>query len=261
MVGQKSHAPWPAAAIALALLLAISLGGCGATKQDLSYNKSPSNLVIVYQSLQTIAPAYNPDVPVTVVYGDGSTLKKDGPYLLTTGGAEPGVAAMLASLEEEGFFGLDTEYRGTLTPGGVTEVMTVNLTDGKHQVTVEGGSAPEGWDEIVNTVKDVELTSPQEYVPQAVILFAQVGTAPAGSQNVFPWPGSADDDPADLSGATRLRPVTAVSPEGPPPVRVQPLVPDGVPESWRRMAGAAPAGAAGDIRGLPALAWPASRHH
>ena len=193
MVGQKSHAPWPAAAIALALLLAISLGGCGATKQDLSYNKSPSNPVIVYQSLQTIAPAYNPDVPVTVVYGDGSTLKKDGPYLLTTGGAEPGAAAMLASLEEEGFFGLDTEYRGTLTPGGVTEVMTVNLTDGKHQVTVEGGSAPEGWDEIVNTVKDVELTSPGEYVPQAVILFAQVGTAPAGSQNVFPWPGSSDD--------------------------------------------------------------------
>ena len=62
------------------------------------------------------------------------------------------------------------------------------------------------------------------------------------------WPGSADDDPADLSQATRLRPVTAVSPEGPPPVRVQPLVPDGVPESWRRVQEAAPAEVAGGRR-------------
>lgn len=63
------------------------------------------------------------------------------------------------------------------------------------------------------------------------------------------WPGSADDDPADNGQATRLRPVTAVVPDGPAPAATppplaevaDPVVPvpprdyaEGVPESWRR---------------------------
>ncbi len=59
------------------------------------------------------------------------------------------------------------------------------------------------------------------------------------------WPGSADDDPADNGQATRLRPVVAVAPDGPPPppdpassipIAVAPsLVPsfvEGIPQSW-----------------------------
>jgi hypothetical protein len=189
-------------AVSIAVILALSLGGCG-KKVDITYNTSASNPVIVYKSLRAISPAYNPGVPVVVVYGDGTVLRRDDAYKMTAGRAGTDLPTLLNTLVQDGFFDLKPQYTGTPLADGVTRVVTVNLASGSHQVSVDSGAGPSGWDNIAKTVNDVEIVSPEEYVPASVRLFAMEGTAPPGSFNVFPWPGAADELSEAAAGGSK----------------------------------------------------------
>ena len=179
------------AAVVVVLGVAAASGlGCGAAKPSLSFNASAGNPVVVYKTFQAIAPVYNPTVPQVVVYGDGTVIKKEDAYKLTTGMAS--VPDLLKDLSEDGFFGLKQDYQGKPLPGGVTATMIVNLEDKSYKVTVAPNSAPSNWHAVVGVVKGVKTTGSKEYVPEKVRLFANAeGEAQPG--NVVPWPGGAQE--------------------------------------------------------------------
>lgn len=199
------------------LAAAVAVGGCGqksdSTKKSppkkdvevveeggLSYDDSPDYPVVVFRTSQAIAPVYNPDAPNVIIFGDGTLVKKEGPYTFSASELDDGVEGVLAALEEEGYFELDEEYP-TEEPlaGGKTEILTVSLADESYTVTVESGAAPPpAWSEIQQTVESSPSTEIGEYVPDEVVLYADAVTEAPGGSTERDWPG----DPSDLAEAS-----------------------------------------------------------
>lgn len=194
--------------LAAALIVPASLvvAGCGGGGVNLSYDESGSNAVIVYRASQAIAPIYNSSAPESIVYGDDTVIKKEDSYALIKGTVgSGGVEGILEDLKGEGFFKLKRSYSGdTPRAGGVTEVLTVKLTEKIYEVTVESGSEPTGWDEIVATVTGMDVTGFDAYIPEEISLYAKAETDPGGLK-VMAWPGEQQDlKDAAASGGVKL---------------------------------------------------------
>lgn len=189
------------------VVVAAMVVGCGKAEVDLSFDESPTNPVITYYIYKAIAPIYNPTVPVTIVYGDGTVISKQGPYEFTQGKlGSGGVEGLLEQLESEGFFGLKSEYEGEPLEGGATDELTVRLKEKTYDVTVQGGAGPATWNDIVKTVTDVQTADATEAVPPAVRLFATAAEGAPSAQTVMEWPGSSDDlEKASTSGSEGYR--------------------------------------------------------
>lgn len=190
-----------------ALVVSVSLIfiGCG-NDIDLSYDESGSNPVIVYRETQAIAPIYNSAAPVSIMYGDSTVIEKEDSYAFVKGEiGSSGLEGVLNDLKEEGFFQLKKSYAGeTPRAGGVTQVITVTLSDKTYEVTVEKGSEPSGWDEIVDTVTGVDITGSKAYVPNEITLYAKAESGP-GDSKVMQWQGNEQDlADAAASGGVKL---------------------------------------------------------
>lgn len=207
-------------ALALALLLLVAVAaaaGCGNKEEPrkktqpeeekktggvsgLAYDSSPDNPVIIYRTSQAIAPVYNPDAPKVIIFGDGTYVRKEGPYTFSASELDDGVEGVLDALEEAGFYGLDEEYP-TEEPlaGGTTEYLTVNLLDESYTVTVESGAdPPPEWSEIVEIVQSAPATEIGEYIPDEVVLYANEADETPGGSTEREWPG----DPSELAEAS-----------------------------------------------------------
>jgi len=188
--------------LAVSILVAVTLpaSGCGGKKApSLSFPSSGETPVVNYSSYKAIAPVYNPDIPVVVIYSNGTMIKKEDPYKFTTGtlGGDQ-VTSILESLQEKGFFGFRKEYGGSAAkPGGTTENLTVNLESGKYSVSVAGGMGPEGWNDIIDTVINAKASAVKDYVPSSIILYSKEEPQVPQGATVTPWPGQA----SDLAGA------------------------------------------------------------
>ncbi len=101
--------------------LAVLAAGCGQTRPDLTYDSSKQVPVIVYTETSAISPVYNPDVPVVVIYGDGTVIKKEGPYRLTTASLQGSLGELLGTLSDESFFGLKDVYEANPGKGAVLD--------------------------------------------------------------------------------------------------------------------------------------------
>lgn len=163
--------------------------GCGKAKPDLSYDRSGGKPVITCSRFQAISPAYNPDSPAALIYGDGTVIKKKGPYKYVSGKiTEDGLKGGLDTLAEQGFFNLNKEYSSKKPlPGGVTETLDVKLKDGDHRVTTFAGAGPSNWSDMVETVTDVETTGTKEYIPDTVLLFAREKEGGGEVGKTAPW--------------------------------------------------------------------------
>lgn len=184
---------------AVGALMATVVAGCGETQTDLGFARSDTTPVVIYTSYKAIAPVYNPDVPVVVIYGNGTVVKKDGPYTFRTGSMTGDqLTALLKKLDSAGFFAMNKQYRsGQALAGGTTDMLKVNLESGAHAVSVEGGAGPPGWGDIVAAVTNAKVSKSKEYVPLSITVFArEVGEVPPGANSIA-WPGS----PADLASA------------------------------------------------------------
>ena len=185
-----------------AILLAAMLPacGCGGKKApSLSFPSGGETPVINYSSYKAISPVYNPDVPVVVIYADGTMITKQGPYEFTTGTlSRDQLNEILESLRDAGFFGFKEEYgAGQAKAGGSTQTITVVLESGTYKVSVAGGAGPAGWSDIVDTVTGAKASAEKDFVPSSVILYSkEESQAPQGAA-VVPWPGQA----SDLAGA------------------------------------------------------------
>jgi hypothetical protein len=216
--------------IAVLLASVLSASGCGGKNApSLSFPSSGETPVIVYSSYQAIAPVYNPDVPVVVIYPDGTMIKKQDPYQFTTGMlSRDEITGILQSMADAGFFGFKKEYSGgEAKPGGTTETMTVNLDSGTYKVSAVGGSAPSGWNEIVETVTGAEPSAVKDYVPETIILYSKEAPQVPQGAVVTPWPGQA----SDLAGATAEN--------------GQKMTGDSAASAWKTLQGAYASGGAG----------------
>lgn len=169
-------------------------------ESELAYDDSPENPVVIYRTSQAIAPVYNPDAPKVIIFGDGTLVKKEGPYTFSASELDDGVQGVLDALEKKGFYELDEEYP-TEEPlaGGTTEYLTVNLADSSHTVTVESGATPpSSWSDIKDLVESPPSTEIGEYVPDEVVLYANPVTEQPGGSTERQWPG----DPSELAGAS-----------------------------------------------------------
>ncbi len=174
-------------------------------KPDLTYDQSASNPVIVYEEYTALEPKYLSDLPVVIIYGDSTVIKREDTYEYVTGKlAEGGLSDLLKSLSDQGYFGLKEKYEGNIPMGGTTEILIVHLKDKTYEVVAMGTDTPAVWDDIVGTVKDVSLQGSSEYFPTTVTLHASEAVSGADEGVVRPWPG----DPADLERAV------AASPDG-----------------------------------------------
>lgn len=180
----------------VALPACLSVCGCGGgSTVSLAYDKTATNPVLIFRETQAIAPIYNSSAPVTIIYGDEMIIEKDDSYEFVQGKA--GLEDILSDLRDYGFFDMKESYSGkTPRAGGVTQVLTVNLTDEQYEVSVETGSEPAGWGDIVDAVTDVDIADSKEYIPEKLTLYAKEETG-AGGLEVMPWPG----DPEDLAEA------------------------------------------------------------
>jgi hypothetical protein len=181
-----------------AILLAATLPatGCGGKKTpSLSFPSSGETPVINYSSYQAIAPVYNPDVPVVVIYPDGTMIKKQGPYEFTTGTlTRDQITGILESLENAGFFGFKSDYGGGESkPGGATEKLVVNLDSGTYAVSVAGGAGPAGWNDILNTITGAKASAEKDYVPSSIMLYSKEESQVPQGAVVTAWPGQASD--------------------------------------------------------------------
>ncbi|MBN2169069.1 MAG: hypothetical protein JW738_07480 [Actinobacteria bacterium] len=188
-----------AALIVCGILLVSGLCGCGGEKTDLSYNDSGSQPVVVYRTSQAIAPIYNPYAPQVIIYGDGAVIQKKGPYKYTKGRlGSGGVDKVLSDLDTEGFFGLKESYESKEPlEGGITETVTVNLTDREYEVSAADNAGPSGWDEIVGSITGLDVEGSEDYIPPGVVLYAKEEADPSGKE-ILTWPG----DAGDLANAT-----------------------------------------------------------
>lgn len=181
--------------ILICSLMAISiLCGCGGEKVDLSYDDSGSQPVIVYGTTQAIAPIYNPDAPQVIIYGDGTVIQKKGPYEYSKGRLESGgVEKILEELDSEGFFGLKESYESDEPlAGGITETVTVNLTNEEYEVSATDNAGPDGWDKMVSSITGLDVEGAEDYIPPGVVLYANEEADPSGKE-ILTWPGSAED--------------------------------------------------------------------
>lgn len=174
--------------------IALASAGCGSPTVDLGHSNSDVTPVVTFYEYQAIAPIYNPNAPVTIIYGDGTSIEKKGPYEFTSGKlAGEGLDAVLQKLYDEGFFSLDEEYAGEQLAGGVTETLEVTLSEKAYGVTAQGGQGPAGWDKIVSTVTDLDTSGSKEYVPNTIMLFANAEPGVPSAPNVMEWPGVSQD--------------------------------------------------------------------
>ena len=181
----------------LMLLLALMLTGCGKSVK-LEYLAEPDNPVIVYYSYQAVSPVYNPGAPVAVIYGDGTRIYKKGAYQFTAGALSGGgVAGVLGELDHLGFFGLKKRYSGQPKPGSATQTMAVYLGAGSdtslHSVTIEAGAAPANWEEMVAAVTRAQVKGLKDYVPETLVLHANLATETPAGTKVVEWPGNVED--------------------------------------------------------------------
>lgn len=166
---------------------------------DLSYNPSPQKRVIEYRLTGAYAPSPNEFEPTTIIYGDGTVIRKNGAYSLSRGKLRKGgLESVLRTIAGKGFFRLKkTPAESISGTGGRSFVLTVNLRKGSHQVWADDSGGlrknPEHWEEIVQAVTQPSLSSWNEYVPGTVILVAHTGTASVPSDNVQTWPCSSED--------------------------------------------------------------------
>ena len=195
------------AVLAVMAMAALVLVGCGGSKVDLSYNKSPSNPVIVYYQLQALAPKYNTDAPQEIIYGDGKVIKSDGPSRYISGDMAGGdLDGVLETLQEEGYFELEDEYLGGQMPGGVTEVLEVHLEDKDYTVSVAGEKGPSNWKEIVEAATEFNIQGSKEYFPETVLLHASSVAEETEYAEVLTWPGHPDElADAEAAGAEGLK--------------------------------------------------------
>jgi hypothetical protein len=202
--------------VLMALLLASGCGGKtqsgktanGKAESGVSFPATADEPVVTYTSYKAIAPVYNPDVPVTVIYGDGTVIKKEDPYRFTTGTLSPQqMEELLKTLEEGGFFELESEYKNEVPlAGGTTDTVTVVTSDGTHEVSAEGGAGPPGWDDMLTAITGVKASDESEYVPSSIALFAREATEVPQGAAVQPWPGDSSELAAAASAdaGTRL---------------------------------------------------------
>jgi hypothetical protein len=187
--------------ICAAVLAALALAaGCGGkTRANMSFPTGAGTPVVTYWSYKAISPVYNPDVPVTVVYGDGTLIKKEDAYKLTRGTlTRQQMSGLLKTLQDKGFFDMKSEYNTEKPlPGGTTDTVSVTTTTETHQVSVEGGAGPAGWNGIISAVTGLQGAGTTEYVPESITLFAREAAQVPQGAAVNPWPGS----PSDLAGA------------------------------------------------------------
>jgi len=174
----------------LILVLLIISQGCGKSI-DLSFNESPKVPIVIYYKSQAIAPVYNPNVPVAVLYGDGKIIVKESAYDYYSGKASGGVSSVLEAFSKAGFFDFKPEYKGEPRVGGATEMLTVNLKAMTKRVVVEAGQEPSSWHEITALLTDGKISGKHEWIPSSITLFARekAGTA----EGATAWPGKGQE--------------------------------------------------------------------
>jgi hypothetical protein len=186
--------------VAMVLMALLLASGCGGkTERGMTFPTTADKPVVTYSSYKAIAPVYNPDVPVAVIYGDGTVIKKEDPYQFTTGTLSPQqMEELLKTLEDQGFFELESEYKNKVPlAGGTTDTVTVVTSSGTHEVSAEGGAGPPGWGDTLASITGVKASGEKEYVPSSITLFAREATEVPQGAAVEPWPG----DPSELATA------------------------------------------------------------
>jgi hypothetical protein len=179
----------------LGAVLVSGLVGCGESTNTIKYDTRIDKPVVLLTESKAVSPALNPGAPETIIYGNGLIVQKKDPYSYIAGlsnGAN--VESILKKLQEQGYFGLKSEYKSEQpVSGGATTTLTVNATDKTYEVTVEAGAKPAGWDAIVNTVRSAKTPDMQPYNPSKIRLYATAATSVPASAKVKDWPGLGDD--------------------------------------------------------------------
>ncbi|MDD5747736.1 MAG: hypothetical protein PHP64_01570 [Actinomycetota bacterium] len=173
---------------ALLIGASVILTGCGKSV-TLKYNRSSEIPVIALFRVQAIAPVYNPDAPVCVLYGDGTLVKKKGPYDFRSGKCTVGVSGILEKLSNYGFFDLKPVYEEEPLPGGSTEQIMVYLENETRKVSVQAGRGPKSWKNIINCIENARVSDWKEWIPKKIRLFAREGEAQGVP--VLDWNGDA----------------------------------------------------------------------
>jgi len=181
--------------VALSAVIVSSLVGCGGSTTAVKYDTAPDKPVVVLTGYKAIAPEYNPGAPETIVYGNGLIVQKKDPYSYIAGmAAGTQVASILKKLQDQGYFDLNSDYASKQpVEGGTTTVLTVYATSKTHEVKVEAGAQPPGWDAIVKTVQGARAPNMHVYNPSKIRLYATQVTSVPGSAKVYEWPALSDD--------------------------------------------------------------------
>jgi hypothetical protein len=193
--------------VAMVLVALLTASGCGGkTDSGMTFPSTPGKPVVTYTSYKAIAPAYNPDVPVAVIYGDGAVIKKEDPYKLTTGAlSSQQMSDLLKTLKDRGFFEMKSEYKNKVPlAGGTTDTVTVVTSSGTHEVSAEDGAGPPGWGDILAAITGVEAPDMKEYIPSSITLFAREATDVPQGAAVEPWPAGPPDLAAAAAAAAGL---------------------------------------------------------
>jgi len=179
----------------LSAVLVGALGGCGGGTITIKFNTGIDKPVVVLTESKALSPALNPGAPETIIYGNGLIVQKKDPYSYVAGlsnGAD--VKSILRKLQDQGYFGLKSEYKSEQpVAGGATTTLTVNTTDKTYEVTVEAGAKPAGWDAIVSTVRSAKTPDMKPYNPSKIRLYATEATSVPASAKVEDWPGLRDE--------------------------------------------------------------------
>lgn len=151
--------------------------------------------VVMLTESQAVPPAFNPVAPETIIYGNVLIVQKKDPYSYTAGLSDgANVETVLGNLQDQGYFGLNSEYKSEQpVAGGATTTLTVNTTDKTYGVTVEAGAKPAGWDAILSTVRRAKTPDMKPYNPSKIRLYATEATSVPASAKVKDWPGLQDE--------------------------------------------------------------------
>ena len=151
--------------------------------------------IVLLTESQAVPPAFNPDAPETIIYGNGLIVQKKDPYSYSAGLSNPAdVESILSKLQGHGYFGLKSEYKSEQPiAGGVTSTLAVNTTGKTYRVTVEAGARPAGWDALVGTVQRAKTPDMKPYNPSKIRLYATEATSVPASAKVKDWPGLQDE--------------------------------------------------------------------
>jgi hypothetical protein len=181
--------------VLVGLILSAALVGCGGGTTTIEFNTGIDKPVVVLTESEAVSLALNPGAPETIIYGNCLIVQKIDPYGYVAGlsnGAD--VKSILRKLQDQGYFGLKSEYKSEQpVAGGATTTLTVNTTDKTYEVTVEAGAKPAGWDFIVSTVRSAETPGMDPYNPSKIRLYATEATSVPASAEVEDWPGLRDE--------------------------------------------------------------------